>query len=167
MSKLSKAQKWASATAPDPILSFHVRVANEATDDLTGTYVTLTVHGTVVTGEIVPNWVWAEALHKAVTATHHEERSGYSVWRDEMIKVRDERLPENESADEDTSTDGPNDEAHLAWVRDTPTFIHLRNAQVFLGHNPAPSKGDGLWRGRLASVDGWFLGQYKINAEAS
>jgi hypothetical protein len=40
-------------------------------------------------------------------------------------------------------------------------FIHLRNAHIFApGQPPIPTSPHGtFWRGRLASVDGYFLGR--------
>lgn len=45
-----------------------------------------------------------------------------------------------------------------------PLFVHLENAQFFMpaGAGPIPQRATGnLWRGRLASVDGWHLGALK------
>jgi hypothetical protein len=43
-------------------------------------------------------------------------------------------------------------------------FIHLRDARFFLpGQKPVPGVGDGvLWRGRMDSVEGFFLGKLGI-----
>jgi len=43
-------------------------------------------------------------------------------------------------------------------------FIHLRNAHIFApGQRPIPTDPTGtFWRGRLASVDGFFLGRLGV-----
>lgn len=42
-----------------------------------------------------------------------------------------------------------------------PSFIHVRNARFYHpGGDPLPSNGGILWRGRIAEVDGFFLGAF-------
>ncbi|WP_035463571.1 gas vesicle accessory protein GvpU [Alicyclobacillus macrosporangiidus] len=41
------------------------------------------------------------------------------------------------------------------------SYIHLRNARICApGQAPMPAEGS-LWRGSLASVDGWYLGELR------
>ncbi|POO48432.1 hypothetical protein CPJ18_26275 [Agrobacterium rosae] len=44
-----------------------------------------------------------------------------------------------------------------------PNYIHLRRARAFDGSgNPVPQNGM-LWRGKIAAVDGFSMGEFKCN----
>jgi hypothetical protein len=157
MSKVSKAEKKQHKRAPDHILAMYVRIANQQTEDLTVLGVTLTVGGAVITGELIPNWAWAEEADRLVmSGSDGSEDSAFAIWRDRLIEMRDETTA---AAGEPDSPEEATDQQRIAHAEATPAFIHLRNAQVFLGNNFAPVN-DGLWRGRLTRVDGWFLGHW-------
>ncbi|WP_179505671.1 MULTISPECIES: gas vesicle accessory protein GvpU [unclassified Sphingomonas] len=40
-------------------------------------------------------------------------------------------------------------------------YLHLKDAQYFSGGQPIPTEGGVLWRGKLASIDGFSWGQFK------
>lgn len=47
----------------------------------------------------------------------------------------------------------------------TPTFLHLRQARVFVpGQEGMPDNGM-FWRGRLSEVTGWALGHLGVAAQ--
>jgi hypothetical protein len=46
-------------------------------------------------------------------------------------------------------------------------FIHLKDAQIFTpGQNPVPNNVKMLWRGKISSVDGYWLGSMTAVREA-
>ena len=42
--------------------------------------------------------------------------------------------------------------------RPLPRWIHLRDARTAAGSTLIPSNGQGFWRGRVRSIDGWDMG---------
>jgi hypothetical protein len=44
-------------------------------------------------------------------------------------------------------------------------YIHLKDAKIINGATAIPSSGGRLWRGKIASVDGFSLGTLSINKE--
>ena len=151
------------ARCPDWLLGVLVDGVAEVVTDASkrGTDVTLTVKGLTITGEIVPDWVWADGVHQvAIRSTPDagpDQTSQYSAMRDAFKQVASERA----ETDADESPDSDHDDV-LERLRkqlvDTPTFIHLRDAHIVTPQGLIPNQ-DGWWRGLLASVDGWFPGR--------
>ncbi|SFR33244.1 hypothetical protein SAMN04488005_0460 [Yoonia tamlensis] len=51
------------------------------------------------------------------------------------------------------------DDAPEDWVPNPIGYIHLANAKIHApGQSPIPSNDGVLWRGKLSSVDGFFIG---------
>jgi hypothetical protein len=123
----------------DPILRFVVEALNDHKEPATnGQGITLFVDGMVVAGEIIPAWQWfAEQNERQGPGSDSEEEGFLKEIADyyKGLEVSTARKPE---------------------------FIHLRNATLpLLGAqssnvvNMAPM----YWRGQLAHVSGWVLGQ--------
>ena len=96
--------------------------------------ITLTVGGLLVTGELISAKTYMdEFLHGTL-----RDKMRFAIEANDSLKQQIENAPVGE--------DG---------------FIHLRNAKFLLptGQPPVPGVGNGvLWRGRLDSVDGFFVG---------
>lgn len=122
--------KERAATTPDTLLSAFANVVQNADDEDLGIGVTLTVGGSIVSGEAISRIRWME----------EQVDAGVSILGpllDEMIANRE--LPDDERA--------PGYERH----------IHLRKARYWGSSGPL-TNNDMYWRGRLAEVDGWSLG---------
>lgn len=109
--------------------------------------VTLNVRGTLVTGILIPYYVWLETIGAQFASGFEDE--GVRA----AIRGSYERLAREEKASQDAREDG--EKQHVS--EDEPWFIHLRGARVltpegFIGTD------DTIWRGRLSEVEGFFLG---------
>jgi hypothetical protein len=137
---------------PDSVLGMYVaqmdRLA-EAVDP--GVSLSLTVHGLLVSGELIPQWQWfievselndhEDAFYTGM-AEHVKEQSDLAHG---AIKLRD-------SGGEVTHRQ------HNALMTAT-RYIHLRNARI---HSPDRAAEEPcLWRGRLCDVSGWTPGAQK------
>jgi len=159
MSKVTKAEKWAHKHAPDDILKLYVRVANEHAGDEAVMGVTLTVGGVVIAGDLISDRAWAAAAHQLAAAGGDDEPLGFAGWRDFFVQRQEKNAERTAILDEREDDAEPTDEQRIAHAETSPGFIHLRNAQVLQGVTMVPKDGNGLWRGRLSRVDGWFLGR--------
>ncbi|HEU4457001.1 MAG TPA: gas vesicle accessory protein GvpU [Longimicrobium sp.] len=93
---------------------------------------TLSVRGSVVTGELISSREWGKAF--AAQLGHDAE----SMRRDEGAKA-------------ETATD---DAAPIE-------FVHLRNASYIGGAGLIPASGGLLWRGKASQVDAFSVGMLK------
>lgn len=128
----------AELTEPvDSILAFLCHVAQRV--DGFNMSVTLDVHGTIISGDLIGRNHWFELLAERLSEAGE---SGGHVG--EFI------------AETGTHT---SEELEAGAVEDY--FIHLSNAYraVESGTHPTAGQDTGLlWRGRVGSVDGWSLG---------
>jgi hypothetical protein len=52
------------------------------------------------------------------------------------------------------------EEVFISEEVEEPKHIHLKNAQIFVpGNPPLPSKDGVYWRGKLADVNGFYIGK--------
>lgn len=116
----------------DSILEFFVQAANKQDFTLD---ITLNVKGAVVTGTMVS----AKEYFDSMSETFEEGN--------EIAQTLSEQLSKAGDAVESNGTS----EAH---------FIHLKNTKIYCGDSKStPSKGKIFWRGKIAEVDGFFLGK--------
>ena len=102
--------------------------------------ITFSVQGATVSGTMIA----AQAWRRLLVARMREQAGGEFV---ETMAKGFESLDAKDAA-----------EAELpAEVRPLPKFVHLRDAHLITGDGATPLVF-GLWRGRLAQVDGWAYG---------
>lgn len=118
---------------PDEMLSIFVSLANE---NGVGSSVTLTVGGSLISGQIMGRVQWIDEL-----MDHYGDlTSGLRAFRESWVEVVDE-IQKAEVA-------GPYD-----------TMIHLKNARWYSDGTGSGIPVEGaFWRGRLNQVQGWTLG---------
>lgn len=142
--------------SPDSALAVFVGNTNERIEDREGKHLTLQMHGLLVSGELIPAWLWAKLHQDALEASRGEPvpDSVYVVWSEEEKEQR-----RKSAAISDTEWEELTEEEKKVQVfADAAAHIHLRGARILSGAGLVPTKGSTLWRGRLASVDGWFEG---------
>lgn len=127
----------------DWFLKTFVTMANESNISVG---ITLLVKGALVSGEIISGPKYFEELGKQFGgALGMNEDDGAALWRPlaESLYVKSEPYEE---------VDGN--------TQQNPSFIHLKSVKIFQAATCLPTSHEGvLWRGRLAEVDGFILGQ--------
>jgi hypothetical protein len=101
--------------------------------------VTLTVHGVVVTGNVVSRDDYLQGVTDSAISSWKGERTEGEPLKGVKEVFGIEQTDEGE---------------------DLPTYVHLKDAKILLGsvdHVPG-----GWWRGRLESVDGFYAARLDI-----
>ena len=113
-----------------------------------GVPLSLTVHGLVVSGELIPQWQW----FAEVSEMNNDEDAFYTGMAEHMKEQSDlahDAIRLRDSGREVT-------QRQYNAVTAPTKYIHLRNARV---HSPKMESGEvRLWRGRLCDVSGWTPG---------
>lgn len=156
-----KGHKGGSTVSREPIEDFElpapdvdwflqnlVHLANNQVLDMP---ITLHVGGVVVTGTLISGRAYFEQLSELLAGglplwlgeAKEDIRKAFSLPAD--IYPRGS-VEEREARGEDTRLTNPGQ------------FIHLKDARFVIGEALVPKTQPVLWRGRLASVDGWVLG---------
>ncbi|MDY7090191.1 MAG: hypothetical protein SYR96_34510 [Actinomycetota bacterium] len=135
---------------PDGVLGTYVAQMDRLTEAVDpGVPLSLTVHGLLVSGELIPQWQWFAEVSElndhedafyVGTAEHVKEQSDLAH---DAVRIRD--------------TGGEITHRQYSALMAPTRYIHLRNARV---HSPGMHLGEEgtLWRGRLADVSGWTPG---------
>ena len=138
---MPEADNQTDPTVPnrDTVLAALTATTNQSGSSFT---ITLTVGGTLITGTLVADHVWMR--RQADLFGQSEGGKRFADFFSHITELTQSRalaeLEEDDSAE--------------------PIYIHLLNAQTLAGNNAHyPDDGTGMWRGRLASVDGWSLGR--------
>ncbi|WP_127501065.1 hypothetical protein [Actinoplanes solisilvae] len=135
---------------PDSVLGTYVAQMDrlsEAVDP--GVSLSLSVHGLLVTGELIPQWQWFAEVSEL-----NDHSDAFYVGTAEHVKEQSD-LAHDAIKSRDTGGEVTHRQ-HTALM--TPTrYIHLRNASI---NSPGWLEGKGgmLWRGRLADISGWTPG---------
>lgn len=146
------ADKRVEIKGQDNVLTMLVHGANQMEKAVTdGLWVTLTVRGVIMSGEVIPIWQWFDE-QKEISGGD-ETVVGYLA---SLLVAEHERLTSlrqkvdngEEISEEDQKT-----------LDELPQFIHLRNAISFLPER-VPVTGH-YWRGRLSEVSGWSFGRLR------
>jgi hypothetical protein len=134
-----------SELAPDNVFAMLVHVANTSDVEMG---VTLHVGGLIVTGRLISGATyWRESAQKL-------RESGQGPR--ELIEPMAEGMEKVAEAYSDAyAADAADPDDHAATA-----FLHLRDAHTLVPQGPTPTAG-ALWRGRLASVDGFSFGELK------
>jgi hypothetical protein len=149
----------------DAVLLALVRATNsmtEAADDVEGVGLVLFVGGCVVSGKLIPNWLWFRKVENQLREQENHENKAASGLRElfgffgqEMISLREDTVKIFEVIDK-----VPEKARDALAAADRTEFIHLEEARVFQpGHPGMPGNGM-LWRGRLEDIAGWSLGLF-------
>lgn len=132
--------------SPDWYLQTLVQVANES--DATFP-VTLYVNGLLVSGILIGG-------HKFFTELGVQFTQFFGGESEETTEIVGSLTSPGEIYYRDGNSDTP----------PPPQYVHLKEARVFSpGQQPIPANGS-LWRGRLASVDGFSLGCFALDNPA-
>jgi hypothetical protein len=122
----------------DPLLVFLVHLANQAPDTVMS--ITLTMPGSVVSGDLICNQTWLEEVGAKVANAGGRGANGLAdvltTWHSTVGRV----LVEGEGS----------------IGNRLPGMIHMRDALVFTSNT---SSGASHWRGRIDQVAGWSIGR--------
>lgn len=112
--------------------------------------ITLTVGGAIVSGMLISGKKYFEELGDTLAAASEAEGDMQSVIGNAWKQY---------TAIYDQPDDAPED-----WQPPAASFIHLRNAKFYApGQPPIPSNRGVLWRGKLASIDGFSIGNFSVD----
>ncbi|GLX10678.1 hypothetical protein [Microbispora sp. NBRC 16548] len=149
----------------DPALAALVDIVNSLKDPAdAGPGVVLTVGGLVISGEVIPNWLWSQAVQEAHREARFKlgenvrrEAQGWEILfenlRDQFVSRRDEIDATREILD-----NLPERYQTAILETDETTYIHLKDAKVYSpGQGPFPANGM-YWRGQLSAITGWSFG---------
>jgi hypothetical protein len=116
--------------------------------------ITLQVGGLIITGLIISRRDYFAGLDESLKSAAKGLTQGSDEIGNRMQRSGDLSPP--------SSTAEPEQRG------DKCEYIHLRDCQIFLGGGLVIPSGHGtLWRGRLDSVDGFFLGQVSIRVPSA
>lgn len=148
--------------APDSLLASLVEAVNTSKEDKERPGYTLQMGGLLVTGELIPNWVWASSLHNQAERAAGEALPGspFKIWQEQLEAGRDE----DAAVGDDEWKGMTKEEQDVHALQATPAFIHLRDARLLTQGTFIPGNGT-LWRGRLSEVDAWFVGLLSTTPE--
>ncbi len=117
--------------------------------------ITLTVGGTLITGRLIGGWRYFRELGQLIlnadVAAKVDDPSSFQTELAESYSQWTEVYPEPDPskwAQKDQPIANPN-----------PRYIHLRNVRFVTADGAAISSVGTLWRGKLAAVDGFSLGE--------
>jgi hypothetical protein len=134
---------------PDGVLGLYVAQMDRLTKPVDrGTPLSLTVHGLLITGDLIPQWQWFSEVSERDDyedafyigmAEHMKEQSDLAH---DAIRARD--------------VGGEVTHRQMSALLAPTKYIHLRNTRIY---SPDSTPGPGrLWRGRLCDVSGWTPG---------
>jgi hypothetical protein len=142
---LPEAEGVESELAPDNVLAMLVHIANTSDVEMG---LTIHVAGLVVTGRLISGATfWVASAQKL-------RESGQGPT--ELIEPMAESMEKVAQAYRDAYAEDPTDPGDPS----TSAFVHMRDAHTLVPQGPTPTAG-ALWRGRLASIDGFSFGELK------
>jgi hypothetical protein len=143
----------------DLLLAVLVQALNSSPDPEASASITLTVGGLVISGDLVPTWVWFREVRGLLSGGTGTGMDGLAhvigMFADDAlgdVLIRD--------ATNELEGDGAAGAADAAEPAELPTAIHLARARI-LGAHHAQELAGGLWRGRLSAVSGWTFGRFE------
>jgi hypothetical protein len=143
---------------PDSVLGTYVAQMDRLTEPVKpGVPLSLTVHGLLVSGELIPQWQW----FAEVSESNNHEDAFYTGMAEHVKEQSD--LAHDAIKLHDTGGEVSHRQYNALMA---PTrYIHLRNTRI---HSPDRKPGEGqLWRGRLCDVSGWTPGSLTAAAAAA
>jgi hypothetical protein len=137
---------WAE---PDGVLGLYVAQMDRLTSPVDpGVPLSLTVHGMLVSGELIPQWQWFAEVSEM---SNHEDAfyTGMAEHMKEQSDLAHDAIKLRDIGGEVTQRQ------HNAVSAPTK-YIHLRHTRIY---SPDGEPGEvRLWRGRLCDVSGWTPG---------
>ena len=134
---------------PDSVLGTYVTQMDRLSEPVSpGVPLSLTVHGLLVSGELIPQWQWFAEVSEM---NNHEDAfyTGMAEHVREQSDLAHDAIKLRDTGGEVTHRQNT---ALMAPTR----YIHLRNARI---HSPDHVTTETcLWRGRLCDVSGWTPG---------
>jgi hypothetical protein len=135
---------------PDGALGTCVAQIDRLTEPVhPGFPLSLTVHGLLVSGELIPQWQWFAEVSES---TDNEDAfyTGMAEHMREQSDLAHDAIKLHDTGGEVTHRQ------YVALMAPT-RYIHLRNTRI---HAPEQTVGKScLWRGRLCDVSGWSPGE--------
>ncbi|MEU4242838.1 hypothetical protein [Actinoplanes sp. NPDC026619] len=133
---------------PDSVLGTYVAQTDRLIKPQDGVPLTLTVHGLLVSGDLIPQWQW----FAEVSEMDDYEDAFYTGMAEHMKEQSD--LAHDAIRARDTGAEVSH--RQMAALLAPTKYIHLRKARIY---SPDSKPGEGrLWRGRLCDVSGWTPG---------
>ncbi|MEG4496643.1 gas vesicle accessory protein GvpU [Microcoleus sp. F10-C6] len=126
----------------DLLLMSLVELAEEFSEKLS---VTLFVQGSIITGLLIGEKPYLEALNDELNATTSGSAEGKEAFKAFLAPFH--TLSKN-------SSDNQEEQSQLKDIE----FIHLKNAKFCNGSSLTPQNKGVYWRGLLSRIDGFFLG---------
>jgi hypothetical protein len=133
-----------------------------ADEDFEGIGLVLFAGGCVISGKLIPNWLWFKKVEDELGAQPDQEAkvsSGlidlFKFFEEQMISLREDTQKIYDVIDKVPESA----QAALA-ATDRTEFIHLEAARVFQPGYPGMPGNGMLWRGRLRDISGWSLGLF-------
>jgi len=115
--------------------------------NLEGVGVTISINGSVVTGNLISYEQYLESTLEMVNSGFSSEVENESLLGRLLKDALEVESQDEENSDEKEELEPPN-------------YIHLKNAKVVFGSSLIPANG-GLWRAKVDSLDGFMLGSLK------
>jgi hypothetical protein len=134
---------------PDSVLGTYVAQMDRLSAPVDpGVPLSLTVHGLLVSGELIPQWQW----FREVSEMNNHEDAFYTGMAEHMKEQSD--LAHDAIKLRDTG--GEVTQRQYNAVTAPTRYIHLRNTRIY---SPESEPGEvRLWRGRPCDVSGWTPG---------
>jgi len=153
------------ALVTDSVLLALVRSINavpKTNDPIEGLGLVLFVGGSVVSGRLIPNWLWFRKVADGLREQEDSEgkppsglREMFNYFEQEMISLQKDIVKIFEVIDK-----VPEHARDALAAADRTELIHLEDARVFQPGYPGMPGNGMLWRGRLAEISGWSLGLF-------
>lgn len=151
----------------DAVLLALVRAMNNLEDaDAEGIGVVLVVGGAIISGKLIPNWLWFSKVEEQISLGSGESIGSdgglgefFHFFGNEFISMRDDAAKIAELYDK-----LPSRAQQTLGAGERTEFIHLAEAKVFQPGQPGMPRNGMLWRGRLKEIAGWSLGLFSENA---
>lgn len=141
-------QKSSVSSDSDLLLMSLVELADVGSEKIS---ITLFVQGSIVSGLLIGEKPYFEALNNALNAFS-------SDGSDEDKEAVRALLAPFQSL----STNLPDNQQEQSQLKDIE-FIHLKDAKFYSGDSLVPQDRGGYWRGRLSRIDGFWLGNLSSN----
>ncbi len=106
--------------------------------------ITLNVGGAVISGTMISGKTYFEKLSKLI---------GSGTGDDRLRTVLSEAIAQNVAVYDDKEEDS----------EPAVSYIHLEDARCYYPNGNLPTNEGVLWRGKLTSIDGFFMGNLKGN----
>ncbi len=112
------------------------------------------VSGTTTSGADFLKYV-GEYLSKTITDSGDRFQEVSDIIKDKYEEKARKIYPEISSQ--------KSNEAKEEQLPGKPAFIHLKNVDIWTDSNSSPIPVE-YWRGKLTSVDGWYIGRMSVEA---